>query len=76
MAWHAELMKIKDRNPAMDNVYPEIVYSFGLLAIANPVMCQHLIGKNIKHYATLCDHVIWGARIVFGGARRNGSSTP
>ena len=47
-AWHDVLMKIKERNPQMNNVYPEIGSSFGTLAIYNPEMCQHLIGKNIK----------------------------
>ena len=57
-AWHAELMKIKERNPKMNNVYPEIGSSFGLLSIMHPEMCQHLIGKNVKYYGS--DHVIWG----------------
>ena len=38
LIWHAELMKIKQRHPKMNNVYPEIGSSFGLLAIAHPVM--------------------------------------
>ena len=65
-SWHAELMKIKERNPKMDNVYPEIGSSFGLLAIAHPVMCQHLIAKNVKHYGS--DHVIWGTDCLWWGS--------
>jgi predicted TIM-barrel fold metal-dependent hydrolase len=65
-AWHEELMKIKERNPGMNNVYPEIGSSFGLLAIVNPEMCMHLIGKNIKHYGS--DHVIWGTDCLWWGA--------
>lgn len=65
-AWHEELMKIKERNPEMNNVYPEIGSSFGLLAIVNPEMCMHLIGKNIKHYGS--DHVIWGTDCLWWGA--------
>lgn len=65
-AWHAELMKIKQRNPGMDNVYPEIGSSFGLLSIAHPVMCQHLIGKNIQFYGS--DHVIWGTDCLWWGS--------
>ena len=64
--WHAELMKIKDRNPDMDNVYPEIGSSFGLLAIAHPVMCQHLIAKNVKHFGS--DHVVWGTDCLWWGS--------
>ena len=65
-AWHDVLMKIKDRNPDMDNVYCEIGSSFGTLAIAHPIMCQHLIGKNIKHYGV--DHVLWGTDCLWWGS--------
>jgi predicted TIM-barrel fold metal-dependent hydrolase len=65
-AWHADLMKIKQRNPEMNNVYAEIGSSFGLLAIANPEMCQHLIGKNVQHFGS--DHVIWGTDCLWWGS--------
>ncbi len=65
-AWHDVLMKIKERNPKINNVYPEIGSSFGTLAIAHPVMCQHLIGKNIKNYGA--DHVIWGTDCLWWGS--------
>ena len=32
-AWHDVLMKIKERNPKINNVYPEIGSAFGTLAI-------------------------------------------
>jgi predicted TIM-barrel fold metal-dependent hydrolase len=50
----------------MSNVYPEIGSSFGLLAVAHPQMCQHLIGKNVKHYGA--DHVIWGTDCLWWGS--------
>ena len=65
-AWHADLMKIKERHPDLDNVYCEIGSSFGLLAIAHPVMCQHLIGKNVKHYGV--DRVLWGTDCLWWGS--------
>lgn len=65
-AWHDILMKIKQRNPTMTNVYPEIGSAFGSLAIQHPVMCQHLMGKNIKYYGA--DHVIWGTDCLWWGA--------
>lgn len=65
-AWHADLMKIKERNPTMTNVYPEIGTSFGLLAVMHPEMCQHFIGKNIKYYGA--DHVIWGTDCLWWGS--------
>jgi predicted TIM-barrel fold metal-dependent hydrolase len=65
-AWHAELMKIKEKNPQIDNVYPEIGSAFGMLAIAHPVMCMHLIGKNVQRYGV--DHVIWGTDCLWWGS--------
>jgi hypothetical protein len=65
-AWHQELMDIKKRNPQINNVYPEIGSSFGTTAIVHPEMCQHLIGKNIKHYGS--DHVIWGTDCLWWGS--------
>jgi uncharacterized protein len=65
-AWHAILMDIKKRNPQMKNVYPEIGSFFNVLAIADPVMCMHGIGKNIKYYGS--DHVIWGTDCLWWGS--------
>jgi hypothetical protein len=65
-AWHNILMDIKKRNPKMNNVYPEIGSFFGVLAIADPVMCMHGMGKNIKYYGA--DHVIWGTDCLWWGS--------
>lgn len=65
-AWHDVLMKIKQKNPNMNNVYPEIGSSFGLLAVENPEMCQHLIGRNVKLYGA--DHVVWGTDCLWWGS--------
>ncbi len=65
-AWHNVLMDIKRRNPQIKNVYPEIGSFFGPLAIANPVMCMHGMGKNIKYYGA--DHVIWGTDCLWWGS--------
>jgi predicted TIM-barrel fold metal-dependent hydrolase len=64
--WHNVLMDIKKRNPKMNNVYCEIGSSFGLLAVSNPAMCQHLMGKNLKYYGA--DHVIWGTDCLWWGS--------
>jgi predicted TIM-barrel fold metal-dependent hydrolase len=65
-AWHNVLMDIKRRNPKIDNVYPEIGSFFGPLAISNPTMAMHGIGKNIKYYGV--DHVIWGTDCLWWGS--------
>lgn len=64
--WHNVLMDIKRRNSQIKNVYPEIGSSFGLLAVENPEMCQHLIGRNVKFYGS--DHIIWGTDCLWWGS--------
>ena len=65
-AWHEILMDIKRRNPGIDNVYCEIGSAFGTLAIAHPVMCMHLMGKNIRYYGA--DRVLWGTDCLWWGS--------
>lgn len=64
--WHSVLMNIKKRNPQINNVYPEIGSFFAPLVLANPVMCMHGMGKNIKHYGA--DHVVWGTDCLWWGS--------
>ena len=64
--WHNVLMDIKRRNPKINNVFCEIGSSFGILAVENPEMCQHLMGKNLKYYGS--DHVIWGTDCLWWGS--------
>jgi predicted TIM-barrel fold metal-dependent hydrolase len=64
--WHNVLMDIKKRNPKMNNVYCEIGSFFNTLAVTDPVMCQHGMGKNIKHYGS--DHVVWGTDCLWWGS--------
>ena len=65
-AWHNILIDIKRRNPEMKNLYCEIGSFFGPLAIADPVIAMHGIGKNIKYYGS--DHVIWGTDCLWWGS--------
>ena len=64
--WHNVLMDIKKRNPQMNNVYCEIGSFFNTLAVIDPVMAQHGLGKNIKHYGS--DHVVWGTDCLWWGS--------
>jgi predicted TIM-barrel fold metal-dependent hydrolase len=64
--WHRILMDMKKRNPKMNNVYCEIGSFFGVLAISDPVMCMHGMGKNLKYYGA--DHVIWGTDCLWWGS--------
>jgi uncharacterized protein len=64
--WHSVLMDIKKRNPKMNNVYCEIGSFFNTLAVTDPVICQHGMGKNIKYYGS--DHVVWGTDCLWWGS--------
>jgi uncharacterized protein len=64
--WHSVLMDIKKRNPGMNNVYPEVGSFFNALVVADPVLCMHGMGKNIKHYGA--DHVVWGTDCLWWGS--------
>ncbi len=64
--WHSILMDIKKRNPKMNNVYCEVGSFFNILAITDPVMCAHGMGKNIKYYGS--DHVVWGTDCLWWGS--------
>jgi uncharacterized protein len=64
--WHAVLMDIKKRNPKMNNVYCEIGSFFAPLVIADPILCMHGMGKNIKYYGS--DHVVWGTDCLWWGS--------
>jgi predicted TIM-barrel fold metal-dependent hydrolase len=64
--WHSVLMDIKKRNPRMNNVYCEVGSFFNVLAVTDPVMAMHGMGKNIKHYGA--DHVIWGTDCLWWGS--------
>jgi predicted TIM-barrel fold metal-dependent hydrolase len=65
-AWHNVLMDIKRRNPGLTNLNCEIGSFFGPLAIADPVMAMHGMGKNLKFYGP--DHVIWGTDCLWWGS--------
>jgi hypothetical protein len=64
--WHTVLMDIKKRNPQMKNVYCEIGSFFGVLAVSDPVMAMHGMGKNLKYYGA--DRVIWGTDCLWWGS--------
>jgi predicted TIM-barrel fold metal-dependent hydrolase len=64
--WHADLMRIRQRNPQLTNLYPELGSAFNMLAIAHPEMCMHLMGRNIKYFGA--DHVLWGTDCLWWGS--------
>jgi predicted TIM-barrel fold metal-dependent hydrolase len=64
--WHSVLMDIKKRNPNMNNVYCEVGSFFNILAVVDPIMAMHGMGKNIKYYGA--DHVVWGTDCLWWGS--------
>ena len=47
-------------------MYPEIGSFFAPLAISDPVMAMHGMGKNIKMYGS--DRVVWGTDCLWWGS--------
>ncbi len=64
--WHSVLMDIKKRNPQMKNVYCEVGSFFNILAVIDPLMCQHGMARNIKYYGA--DNVLWGTDCLWWGS--------
>jgi predicted TIM-barrel fold metal-dependent hydrolase len=64
--WHSVLMDIKKRNPKISNIYCEVGSFFNILAVYDPVLAMHGMGKNIKTYGA--DHVIWGTDCLWWGS--------
>ena len=64
--WHRVLMDIKKRNPQINNVYCEVGSFFNTLAVMDPELCMHGMGKNIKYYGS--DHVVWGTDCLWWGS--------
>lgn len=64
--WHKVLMDIKVRNPKINNIYCEIGSFFNILAVTDPIMAAHGLGKNIKYYGA--DHVVWGTDCLWWGS--------
>ena len=65
-AWHDVLMKIKQRNPQINNVYPEIGSSFGTLVVITP-RCASTDRQELQS-TTARDHVIWGTDCLWWGS--------
>ncbi|MBL8190540.1 MAG: amidohydrolase family protein [Acidobacteria bacterium] len=64
--WHSVLMDIKKRNPQMKNVYCELGSFFNTLAVWDPIMAAHGLGKNLKYYGA--DNVVWGTDCLWWGS--------
>ena len=64
--WVTDLCEIRQRNPALTNIYAELGSTFGITAITAPQLCAHILGMLIQHLGT--DHVLWGTDSIWWGS--------
>ncbi len=66
LEWTTDLVRDRDANPSMTNVYMELGTTFGHTVITHPKICAHLLGQVIKSFGI--DHVIWGTDSIWWGS--------
>jgi predicted TIM-barrel fold metal-dependent hydrolase len=63
--WTSEFCRMKQKEPALKNIYMELGSTFGQLATTNPTACAHLLGQVIGAFGA--DHVLWGTDSIWYG---------
>jgi predicted TIM-barrel fold metal-dependent hydrolase len=63
--WTSEFCRMKQKEPALRNIYMELGSTFGQLATTNPTACAHLLGQAIAAFGA--DHVLWGTDSIWYG---------
>ncbi|HEY4908577.1 MAG TPA: amidohydrolase family protein [Methylomirabilota bacterium] len=63
--WTSEFCRMKQKEPALKNIYMELGSTFGQLATTNPTACAHLLGQVIAAFGA--DHVLWGTDSIWYG---------
>jgi len=66
LPWTSDLVRMKQENPEINNVYPELGAVFGHSVVTHPEICGHLLGQLIGAYGA--DHVIWGTDCIWWGS--------
>jgi len=64
--WATDLVRMREENPWMTNVYPELGAVFGHSVITHPEITGHLLGQLIRAFGA--DHVIWGTDCIWWGS--------
>jgi uncharacterized protein len=64
--WVTDLCEIRQRNPALTNVYAELGSTFGITAISAPQLCAYFLGMFIQSLGA--DHVLWGTDSIWWGS--------
>ena len=63
--WTSDFCRMKQKEPAIRNIYMELGSTFGQLATTNPTACAHLLGQVIAAFGA--DHVLWGTDSIWYG---------
>ena len=63
--WTSDFCRMKEKEPALKNIYMELGSTFGQLATTNPTACAHLLGQVIAAFGA--DHVLWGTDSIWYG---------
>jgi len=64
--WTTDLVRAREANPKLTNVYMELGTVFAHSVITHPEACGHLLGQIIRAFGA--DHVIWGTDCIWWGS--------
>lgn len=64
--WVTDLCEIRQRNPALTNIYAELGSTFGQMVITSPMLCGHVLGMLVQTFGA--DHVLWGTDSIWWGS--------
>ena len=64
--WTTEFCRMKQAEPAIQNIYMELGATFGQLVTAHPAICAHLLGQIIEAFGV--GHVVWGTDSIWSGS--------
>jgi uncharacterized protein len=63
--WTTEFCRMKEREPAISNIYMELGSTFAQLVTTHPLICAHLLGQLIRSFGV--DRVLWGTDSIWYG---------
>jgi uncharacterized protein len=63
--WTTEFCRMKQKEPALSNIYMELGSTFAQLVTTHPSVCAHLLGQIIHAFGA--DHVLWGTDSIWYG---------
>ena len=66
LPWTTDLVRMREANSDMTNVYMELGTTFGHTVITHPNVCAHFLGQILKAFGA--DHVIWGTDAIWWGS--------